>query len=715
MPLTRNGKIDRDALPEPGIDPGEGKYAAPRDRIEEQLVEIWADVLKIGKEELGIDSNFFELGGHSLKAAILVSRIHKLFAVRIPLDKLFQAPYIREFAAYIKESGIKHFNAIPAQEKKEYYPLTSQMRRLYFELQIDPESVIYNMIMTAVLEGNLQRQKLDETFRKLIRRHEALRTSFATAHGELVMKVHDEVDFEIEDMELGKQPETVLHIFNRRFDLFKAPLFRVGLAKKGEQEHVLAICISHTIADGTSQGLMLKDLMMLYEGKDPAPLRIQYKDFSQWQKTGEIAESIKKQETYWLNRFSGEIPLLDLPLDFPRPPVKSFKGAVIHDSIGPGETKQLNEFVKSEKDATLYMALLTVYNLVLFKLSGQEDIVVGTPMAGRKNADLEFVVGMFVNTVALRNYPAGDKTAREFFNEVKTSTFEALENQDSRFENLVEQVNITRRLDRTPLFDVFLALQNWYMPTVEIPGLRLRPLDVKSNISRFDMGFHIFHDESQLNILVEYSTQLFKESTIKRFIDYFKRALLEAIQNPGKRISEINIISEAEMRKILYEFNETETKFPGGKTIHGLFVEQVEETPDHIALIDSCIRITYRELNAKSDISAFSMQAKGVQPDTIVGIMAERSPEMVIGILGILKAGGAYLPIDFEYPEDRINYMLKDSGAKLLVTTNDKEGEKVRRWEGEKVLLESMVYDSNHLKGRPRRGLHHSNQLAYVI
>ncbi|UCH95996.1 MAG: amino acid adenylation domain-containing protein [Candidatus Aminicenantes bacterium] len=557
IPLTANGKLDKKALPEPGIKQGKG-YVAPRNEWETKLAEIWSQLLGIEKNRLGIDDNFFEMGGHSLKATILISRIHKLFDVKIPLAEIFRMPFIRELAGKIRGAGSQHFYAVPPVEKKQYYPLTPAMKGLYFEQQMDTRSIVYNISNVVVLEGKLENSRLEKVFRKLIRRHESLRTSFQLLEGEPVQRVHDEVDFQIEYFKInrvevevedegtsGQPAAVVISSFFRPFDLSRAPLFRAGLVKTGEMEHLLMVSIHHTVADGTSIGILMSQFMALYDNETLPDLRVQYKDFSQWrnQRLPEDGQLMKKYEDYWLKEFRGEIPVLNLPWDYSRPAVRSFEGAVVESILDEKITGRLRDLALAE-DVTLYMLGLSAFNVLLMKLSGQEDIVVGTPIAGRNHADLEPLIGMFVNTLAMRNYPAGSKTFRQFLQEVRERTLQAFAHQDYGFEKLVKRVMAERRPGRNPIFDVFFAVQNMERPYFQVPGLQLRPYEYDTGIARFDLVFHVFEQGDQLNIAVDYCTHLFKKETVEMFIKNFNEIAAAVLEDPDIHLQDIDISTE---------------------------------------------------------------------------------------------------------------------------------------------------------------------------
>ncbi|UCH95998.1 MAG: amino acid adenylation domain-containing protein, partial [Candidatus Aminicenantes bacterium] len=688
FPLTPSGKIDRHSLPEPDISQlfPEEKLVKPGNRIEEILLETWKEILKV--ERIGIDSDFFELGGHSLKAIILVSQIHKKLDVKLPLTEIFKTPTIRSLARYIKEAAKDKYVSIKSAEKKEYYALSSAQQRLYILKQMDLQGTGYNIPGVMILEGEVQKERFENTVRELTARHESLRTSFVMVEGEPVQVVHHEVEFEIqylatEDTENteGTRGLAPLYIdpaastiknFIRPFDLSQAPLLRVGLTKSLDNRYILMIDMHHIITDGTSLEIFAKEFMALYAGEDLPPLRLQYKDYSQWQNSTKERETIIRQEEYWLNRFREEIPVLNLPFDYPRPQIQDFTGSMVNFEIKGKEVGKLKDLAR-EEETTLYMVLLSIFNILLAKVSGQEDIVIGTAAAGRRHADLEPIIGMFVNTLALRNYPTADKTYRDFLKEVKNSTLDAFENQEYLFEDLVEQVSINRDASRNPLFDVMFILQNFggmpgNIPAAEIPGLRLKPYEYESKISKFDMTLIGVEKEDSLSFKIQYSTKLFKKKTIERFVNYFKKIIFFVVEMPDSTISEAEIISEEEKKQIIVDFNASAVPYPKNKVIHELFEEQVDRNPDSTAVISPIIHITYNRLNRESNLLAGRLREKGVRPDTIVGIMVERSLEMILGILGILKARGAYLPIDTDYPEERKQYMLKDSDTRIVLT-----------------------------------------------
>ncbi|MFC2146101.1 amino acid adenylation domain-containing protein, partial [Acidobacteriota bacterium] len=714
FPLTATGKIDRKALWDQTLAQKLNqrmKYTAPRDKIEEKLVEIWAEVLGHPQIKIGIDDNFFELGGHSLKAILLVSRIHKELHVKLSLAELFKSPFIRKLAQTINKETKDKYTGIAAAEKKEYYTLSSAQKRLYVLKQMDPGNTVYNITTAVTLEGEIDKLRLQQTCRKLIRRHESLRASFHMIGNEPVQRIHEDsqlAQVELEEIEgtrglapLSKDPPapspqlaaSVIKNFLRPFDLSQAPLVRVGLVelphtpaalpihpRRGtynsqegrEHKYILMIDMHHIVSDLTSLGVFINDFAAYYQGKTQPELRFQYKDYSEWQNREKQKNTgtLKRQEAFWLKQLGGEITVPGLPLDYPRPKIQNFAGNTWHFEIGARETNGLKTLALQE-GTTLFMVILAICYTWLSKLSGQEAINVGTVTAGRNHEDFQPIIGMFVNTLVLRHFPAAEKTFIEFLQEVKERTLAAFENQEYQFEDLVEKAAVTRDTSRNPLFDVMFTLDNNTITGEEVPGLRVKPYPFERGMSKFDLTLRGVDTGNQLTFSVEYCKKLFKEVTVKRFIHYFKRIIISVLKAGGaeQRLSDIDILPAEEKQQVLYDFNNTPKEYPQNKTLPQLFEEQVEKAPHWIALVFEDQKLTYNALKEQANRTARLLRAKGVKNNSIVGIVVERSLEMIVGIFAILKAGGAYLPLDPQYPADRVKYMLENSSAKILITT----------------------------------------------
>ncbi|MCY8433067.1 non-ribosomal peptide synthetase, partial [Bacillus haynesii] len=669
LPLTVNGKVDKKSLPVPERSAAmDRRYEAPRDQMEEKLVSIWEEALGINK--IGINSNFFEVGGHSLKAAALVSTIHKELNVKLPLRQIFETPTIKGLREYIGAAKESAFTSIGKAEEKPYYRLSSAQKRLYILCQAGSH-VAYNMPFAMTIEGDFDIRRFENTLKNMVKRHESFRTSFVMIDGEVMQQIEKEIDFQVAYSDIGKESaEEKIKSFIRPFHLEKAPLLRAEVVKVNEREHLLMFDMHHIISDGVSTDIFVQELGALYEGKSLEPFHIQYKDYAEWEKSHARCDELKRQEEYWLKTYEGDIPVLDLPTDHKRPLTKSSEGDTVTAVIESETFRKLQHMAK-ENGVTMYMLLLAGYTALLSKYTGQEDIIVGTPAAGRNHEDIQNLIGMFVNTLAIRNHPEGKKTFRHYLQEVKENTLQAYENQDYPFEELVEKVNIKRDMARNPLFDTMLVYHNTEVKPFAAEGLRSRLVEIKRGISKFDITVTASEAAAGLRLEVEYSTTLFNKERMERLSEHLISLLEQAADHPDVAINQIDVLTKDERHRVLYDFNRTDGMFCKEKTIPELFEEQVEKMPDHPAVVFGDETISYRELNEKANSLAFTLRQKGVGPDVVAGILTERSIEMIVGIMGILKAGGAYLPIDPAYPQERISYMLKDSNVSVLCAAGD--------------------------------------------
>jgi tyrocidine synthetase-3 len=708
-------------------------YTAPTGPIENTIANIWQDIL--GFDEIGSRDDFLELGGDSLRSITVISRIQKELSVAIPLVEFFSRPTIKQLAQYITGAEKSTYSSIEPTEKKEYYALSSAQKRLYILQQIEKDTTGYNQSHVLLLEGNVDRRRLNNTFTQLIRRHETLRTSIRMMEDEPVQRICRDIPFAMEECQLSKnERDEWVGGFIRPFDLGAAPFLRVGLARISDLKYLLIIDMHHIVTDGISHQLLVKESLALYEEQQLPRLIVQYKDYAQWQNSKKQKEAMKNQESYWLDVFSGEIPVLDLPADHERPPMQRFEGNTMSFSLDSHETGFLRKLAR-EENATMYMVLLSIYNVFLAKLSGQEDIIVGTPVAGRSKQELQLIMGVFINTLAMRNYPYGQKTFKEFLKEVRDSTLTSFENHDYQFEDLIERVLVKRDMSRNPLFDTFFVLQNMELlsdriPEVGLSDFKLIPYERPVRTSKFDLLLDCVESPRQINFVMEYSTNLFKTETIERFVSYFKRVVSAIGQDIHKKLADVELVDEQERKQLLLAFNDTAADYSKTETIVELFSQQVEKIPDRISVVGPAqsskftvsgreqpvshpphSAVTYGELDRRSRRLACLIRETVTAPDAIVGIMMERSVEMMIGILGIVKAGCAYLPIDPQYPGTRINCILKDSGASLVLTqaafTGKTPGAGVIRLEDEKLYEEP---ETGNLEK-----VHTPGSLAYVL
>ncbi len=544
IPLSTNGKVNRQVLPEPEFNQSPVHYMPPSNETEKKLTRIWSEVLAVAEEKISIHANFFELGGHSLKAATLTLKIHKEFNTKVPLEEVFKRATIRELARYIHALEKELYMAIEPAEKKFFYPLSPAQKRLYILQQMDSQNTTYNMPTIIPLQAEPNIQKLEDTFKQLLKRHESLRTSFHSRAEEPIQRVHDHVPFHIKTISLtGVAGE--LEKFILPFDLSLPPLLRVSLTKSLAGQFILIVDMHHIISDGISHQILTRDFTALYSGQALPPLRIQYKDYCQWLNNAENKQSLKQQEDYWLNVFATEPTPLNLPLDYPRPPLLSFAGDIFPFQLESMETATLKAYAQ-KTETTLYMVLLAVFTIFLAKISGgQEDIVVGTGIAGRRHTDLQDIIGMFINTLALRNHPVGEKTFHQFLKEVKATTMPAFENQEYPFELLVEKIVLHRDWSRRPLVEAVLVLQNMEFGTMSPQDEETPPEEAnKENIrhsAKFELSLYGIETHNTLRFNFEYCTALFKKETINRFVHYFKDIIVAVTATPDIKIKDIPI------------------------------------------------------------------------------------------------------------------------------------------------------------------------------
>jgi tyrocidine synthetase-3 len=555
IPLTPNGKLDRKVLYSARTGIPLKKAAVPVTLTQKKLQNLWADLLNLEKDNIGLDSNFFELGGHSLKAMLLVTRIHKELEVNIPLAVVFSTPNLRGLALYIEGAVKDRWVSLRPAEKKEYYPLSSAQVRLYIIQEMDENTIGYNMTRSVILEGDIRREKLEMAFRQLTRRHEVLRTSIQTKGADPAQIIHQQVELNLEYYETGEETaRQIARDFIRPFDLRKPPFFRVALIKVAEKKHVLLMDVHHLITDAISNTIFISDLTALYGGEALPGLRLQYKDYSEWQNSEEGQKNLAKQEIYWLRQFAGEIPELNLPTDFPRSEKRDFRGKVVDFTPGPEISEQVRELSK-ETGATIYMILLSVYTMLLSRYTRQEDIVVGTPVSARSHIDLQKIMGIFVNMLAMRNYPSGHKTYREFLQEVKENALKAYENQDYPFNQLAMKLGRQGSMNRNPLFDTVFQLNPETHPDSgnktgagkktnagdNRNNLEVSPYDLEDIGSVFDLILVSREIQQEIGLSLVYPTQLFKKETAEELSAHFLEILGQVLRDHDIKLMDISI------------------------------------------------------------------------------------------------------------------------------------------------------------------------------
>jgi amino acid adenylation domain-containing protein len=557
IPITPNGKIDRKTLPAPELKAGEN-YVAPGNKVEKKLVEIWSEVLGIEKEKISMNDNFFHLGGHSLKATILISKLHRSLNIKLPLTEFFKRPTIEEISHYIKHikgAARNKYTGLDIIEEREYYELSSAQKRLFILDQTEGAiNTAYNLPVAMLIEGEFIRQRVEDSFNTLVTRHDSFRTSFDIKGGKPVQIIHDTVVFKIKystlenghpgnkslDPEKANELNQIVKDFIKPFELGKAPLLKASLTCLGSKKHLLLFDMHHIISDGFSTGVLVKEFLHLYEGKALPQLKLQYKDFTGWQNKLLNSEEMKKQEDYWLNRFRGDIPILNMPTDYPRQPVKNFEGNTVSWEIDRELTGKISE-VMEETGTTLYMILLAIFNILLSKYTGQEDIIVGVPAAARSHPDLENIIGMFVNTLAMRNYPGKERSFDDFLQEVKENALKAFENQDYPFEELVNKLEISKDYSRNPLFDVLFVSEKLEIPGLELRGLTFTPFEIENKISHMDLVLYIVEENDTIVLRLEYDSDLFKGSSAEEMLKHYVDILEQAVKYRSIQLEEIDI------------------------------------------------------------------------------------------------------------------------------------------------------------------------------
>lgn len=573
-------------------------------------------------------------------------------------------------------------SANTSEEEVFAFPTSFAQQRLWFIDQIEPGNPFYNLPAAVLLKGRLNVVVLELSFKEIVRRHEALRTTFATVDGQPVQVVGEKINFGLQVLDLQQLAKTereeklkqlAAEEASKPFDLTKGPLLRASLLQLDAEEYVLLLTLHHIIFDGWSIGVFLQELAALYEafsiGK-PSPLpelSIQYADFAIWQREWLAGDRLQTQLNYWKKQLSGAPPLLELPADRPRPPVQTYRGAKESFLIPKTLTAALKKLSRQE-NATLFMTLLAAFKTLLYRYTGQADIPVGSPIANRNRAEIQGLIGFFVNTLVLRTDLSGDRTFRQLLDRIREVSLEAYAHQDLPFEKLVEELQPDRNLSYNPLFQVAFVLQTAPVAAESIAGLNLTLLDVENQTAKVDLTLYLEEKQEEISGQFEYSTDLFDAATIRRMAEHFI-VLLEGITaNPDSQIEELPLLGEKERHQLLVEWNDTHADYSSDRCIHQLFEAQAARTPDAIAVVFEDQKLTYRELNERANQLAHYLQKLGVKPEVLVGICTERSLDTIVGILGILKAGGAYVPLDPAYPRDRLAFTLEDAQISVLLT-----------------------------------------------
>jgi amino acid adenylation domain-containing protein/FkbH-like protein len=691
MPLSPNGKINRRVLPAPEQSrDATAVYEAPRTELEETLARIWSEVLHVDK--VGVHDDFFSLGGHSLLATQVISRIRESAGVELPLRNMFEWPTIADLVLKIDEIRTGGTLALPPIHRfprDRSLPLSFAQQRLWFLNQLDPDDPFYNVPLAVRLKGELNGEVLVDSINEIVRRHEVLRTTYTFQNDRPVQVIAQNATINVPKLDLSDLSAEMQEAAVRRmaiengrhvFNLQTGPVVRASLLKLAAKDHVLLLNTHHIVSDGWSIWRFVEEFSVLYHALlagNPSPLPelpVQYADFAAWQREWMDGEVLETQISYWKNRLAGAPERFEMPTDRPRTPALSYRGAVERCLYPRSLTEKLNAFSRSE-GVTLFMTLLAAYQTLLYRYTGQEDVVVGSPIANRINVEIEALIGFFVNTLVMRTDLSGAPTFRELLQRVRATALGAYSNQDVPFEKLVEVLQPERELGRTPLVQVWFVLQSAPPSSFRLPGLDIEGMDVHNGTSKFDLVMFAVEKQEGLACWVEYSTDLFDASTIQRMLGQYRVLLESILANPDQHVSKLPLLSSEERHRVLVEWNNTAREYRHDRCVHELILEQAERTPDAVAVFFENSRLTYRELNRRANQLAHFLRSRGVGPETLVGIYLERSLEMVVGVLAILKAGGAYVPLDPSYPRERLGYILDDAKAPIVLTQSALAGE----------------------------------------
>ncbi|HET8842872.1 MAG TPA: amino acid adenylation domain-containing protein, partial [Ktedonobacteraceae bacterium] len=690
LPLTANGKVDRRSLStlnwkEEEQQDGEefGETLSP---IEELVMQCWKQILQV--DHLSVQDNFFEQGGHSLLVTQMVAHLRHLLGIEVPLQAVFEAPTIVDLSVFLQEElrqdqGLPVPTIVPVSRNQDL-PLSFAQQRLWFLDQLEPGSTAYTVPVAVRLYGQLKRTALEQALTRIIQRHETLRTTFPSKEGRPVQQIAPAPLTQLVVLDLSCLPQQERESATRRlvqqeveqpFDLGRGPLLRTWLITLAQNDQVLMLTMHHIVSDGWSMGVLVRELTTLYQamlrGEEavlPA-LPLQYADYAVWQREWLQGEVLQQQLDYWKQHLADIVPL-ELPIDHPRPPIITYQGAHMYRQLSPELTQQLHELAQRE-GVTLFMLLLAAFQVLLSRYSGQQDIAVGTPIANRSYQEIEGLIGFFVNTLVLRTDLSGDPSFVELLERVRTVALGAYAHQEVPFEQVVDALQLQRDQSRSPLFQVLFALQNTPRTTARQIGLQMEGFSFEQNSAKFELSMVLTQSSQGLGITMEYNTDLFEEVTIARWLTHWQRLLEEIVVVPERPLSSLSLLTSAEREQLLVAWNTTGIDVPGDSSALQLFEAQAQRVPDTVALTCEESQLTYAALEQRANQMAHYLCARGVGPEVPVGILVERSLEMVIGLLAALKAGGAYVPMDPSYPVERLAFMISDSGMPILLTQQD--------------------------------------------
>ncbi len=669
LPLSASGKVDYTALAQLNSEETAAVADMPRSPLEETLAQLWCNIL--GLEQVGVYDNFFELGGHSLSATQLIVQLRRVFHSDVPLDRFFEGPTIDELARCMSQG-----DALPTSiPRRASTVLSFAQEQLWLFDQLTAHKTAYIIRGAVHLSGTLNLPAWEQSLREIVRRHEVLRAAFHTVNGKPVLEILplDSYRMQVEDCRAADIEQRLREIAAQPVDLEKGHLFQTWLFIAGEEDYIFHLSVHHIVYDGWSLGVLLKELTALYaafSSGQPSPLPelpIQYSDFAVWQREQLAAGALEGQIAYWRQQLAGKLPILELPTDRTRPALQSFHGQILFARISPALTDRLRALSR-ESNVTLFMTLLAVFNVLLYRYTRQEDLIVGTPVANRRQPETEELIGPFINLLPLRSHLSAEDSFQTLLEQVRAVTLAAYTHQDLPFLKLLELVEDEPDRSHSPIFQTLFVFQNLPLSEAEFAGLSLSSEVVETGIARYDLTLTLHEANGGLDLSVEYSTDLFDATTIERLIGHYQTLLEAVVNQPDQAIGRLPLLTPAESEQILHTWNATRVDYPPGQTILSVFEAQVECSPEATALVFGTDRLSYRQLDMRANQLAQVLIRKEVDPESIVAVFLERSLDLVISLYAILKAGGAYMPIDPDYPPEQIAYMLDDAQPVVLLT-----------------------------------------------
>ena len=668
FPLTSNGKVDSKKLPMPISEDPMSDYVAPENGIEKVVTQIWSDLTGTKVDHIGVNTSFFDLGGHSLKVIKMMSQIRINFGRRVSMKDFFRDPTIKGVSKIIQQTSWTIYHEIKKAKPSTFYPLSSAQRRLFVLHEMYPESIAYNMPMFFTIHGTLDVQLLEEALLSLINHHEILRTSFVMQDGTPVQKILEPLNsWKLARRFVGEEAiASEQKMFVSPFDLSQAPLVRTEVISTSKR-NVLMVDMPHIISDGMSLSILTRDFAQLLSGKRLKPALLQYKDYATWQHASEIRLSLLEQRKFWATELSGELPVIQLPGSFPRPLVTDFNGARIGFSLDLEASQRVRLFA-AKMECTAYMVLLAMFKIFLHKITGENDIIVGTPIAGRRNLELEQMVGLFVNTLPIRTAPRGSVTVEEYVQEVREKCIKALENQDYPFEDMVEEFVTKRDMGRNPIFDVMFTYKSQGDTATELKTHSITPFSQSVLlISKFDLTLNVNEQDNQFFFSIEYRTGLFKKTDAEQFARCITSVFNTVLNDSKQKLSDVQLLTLQESKTLLQVLRGHSSK-PDVLVLYHWLEEASRKTPHKIAVTVNHQAFSFRTINEMSNGLANRLLENKVGNESIVGLLLERSELMIVSIFGVLKTGAAYLPIDLHTPADRVEFMLNDCRANMIIT-----------------------------------------------